>query len=163
LDEIDRVAVWFVRPHCIFSHNLLLRKINQPSTMNSWWKKAILLLSAACLAQAQPNDNDFTYFNEPDVAWTNFTSDDFEGPREGNGLYMSPDGRLLVSTSVDATIRAFHPETGDVLWTYKPNSLGFPIRCFGGVTFNLQASRPYLVFSIADAAVDKDNSPIAET
>jgi hypothetical protein len=73
---------------------------------------------------------------------------------------MSPDGNMLVSTSFDATVQAFDPLTGAIIWTYIPDSRGFPIRCFGGLIFNYQAEDPYMVYAIAD---DREDSPISET
>ena len=132
-----------------------------------------VFLSILSFVQAQPdnnmnnnpdNNNDFfTYLNTPVVEWTNYTSPENAGPAEGNGLYLSPRGDLLVATSFDATVRAFDPHTGHIVWTYQPNSLGYPMRCFGGVTFNMEAATPYLVVAIADKAQEKDETPsIAE-
>jgi WD40 repeat protein len=123
-------------------------------------KKTLLVLSVGCLAVAK---GQLEYLDSPVLLWANFTSDDGFGLSEGNGLYMSPDGNMLVSASLDSTVRAFDPLTGAILWTYKPDSLGFPIRCFGGLTFNYQAANPYMVYAIADAAIDPDDSPIATT
>lgn len=106
-----------------------------------------------------------SYLAEPKLLWSGFTTNAEEGElgvREGNGLYISPDGSMLVSTSFDGTVRAFDPIIGDILWTYTPNNLGFPIRCFSGVTFNLQSATPFLVYTVADSATDLVDNPFAE-
>jgi outer membrane protein assembly factor BamB len=140
------------------------------------WKKTLLVFSVGCLAVAKGQgggggkqgggggqQGGLEYLDDPVLLWTNFTSNNLFGLGEGNGIFMSPDGKMLVSTSVDATVRAFDPLTGTIIWTYKPDSVGFPIRCFGGLTFNYQAANPYMVYAIADAASDRDNSPTADT
>ena len=130
------------------------------------WARTAILVMASWAAVANAQDEFFEYLEEPNMLWTGATTDsttEGSGVREGNGVFMSPDGQLLVSTSFDATLRAFDPMTGAVKWTYTPNSLGFPIACLSGVTFNYEGIRPYLIYAIADAATDLVDNPIAET
>ena len=110
------------------------------------------------------NTAQLIYLDEPELLWSGSTTEDADkrGVRKGNGIFASPDGKMIVSTSFDATVRAFDPSTGEVLWTYTPNSLGFPFSCFSGVTFSYEGSRPYLVYAIADAAIDEIDNPVAE-
>lgn len=124
----------------------------------------LLLLLLPTTTTAQPNDEFFEYLDEPMLLWQNVTTDNSgSGVQAGNGLYMSPDKDMLVSTSLDGTVRAFDPASGDIFWTYTPNSLGLPIRCFSGVTFSVNGPRPYLVYAIADGADNADLNPDAET
>ena len=118
-----------------------------------------LFLSSLLQVQAQ----DFNYL-DPTVVWQARTTDDTSaGVLQGNGIYLSPDNKMIVSTSSDGSLRAFDPASGAILWTYVPDNLGFAIRCFSGVTFSYKGARPYMVYAIADGATDKNNSPLATT
>ncbi len=104
------------------------------------------------------------YLDTPSVLWSDRTTDDATlGVKQGNGLYLSPDGSMLVSTSADGTLRAFEPSSGTILWTYKPPSLGVVFRCFGGLHFNDQAPTPYMVYAIADGLTEPLSTSGAET
>lgn len=119
---------------------------------------SIVFLFLSSLLHAQ----DFTY-QDPVLLWQGLTSDTSAGVYEGNGVYVSPDGSMIVSTSADGTLRAFEPVTGAVMWTFVPENLGFAIRCWSGVTFNFRGDTPYMVYAVADGAIEKENSPLAET
>lgn len=118
-----------------------------------------LFLGSLLQVQAQ----DFNYL-DPTLLWQGRTTEDTSaGVLEGNGVYLSPDNRMIVSTSSDGTLRAFEPTTGEIIWSYVPDNLGFAIRCWSGVTFSYRGSSPYMVYAVADGAVDKNNSPMAST
>lgn len=119
----------------------------------------VLFLSSLLHVQAQ----DFNY-QDPTLVWQARTTDDTSaGVVDGNGIYLAPDSSMIVSTSSDGTLRAFQPQTGEVLWTFVPENLGFAVRCWSGVTFSFRGNRRYMVYAIADGAVDRNNSPLAET
>jgi outer membrane protein assembly factor BamB len=133
------------------------------------FQRAVALVFATCLAlsTAQNVTQDlFEYLAAPELAWSNVTTDSTEagmGVVYGNGVYISPDNDMVVSTSFDATLRAFDPITGAVLWTYVPTPVGTTIRCFGGVAFNYEGATPYLVYAVADGADNLVDNPLATT
>ena len=55
-----------------------------------------------------------------------------EGPVTDGGF--TPDGKLLVSASEDATIRVWKPQTGDVL--YKIQGFGFHEKMITKIAFH---------------------------
>lgn len=106
------------------------------------------------------------YLNEPQLLWNDRATEQTTGVRGGNGVFTSPDGAMVVSVAYDATVRAFNPRTGEILWTFTPPTTGFPIRSFGGITFNYRASPPMLVYAVADGVIDSPtgvDSSIATT
>ena len=131
------------------------------SNMFSRWESFLGIGLVTCFASTNAQ---LIYLDEPELLWTGTTTDgaDQRGVRKGNGIFTAPDGKMIVSTSFDATVRAFDSSTGEVLWTYTPNSLGFPYSCLSGVTFNYEGPFRYLVYAIADAAIDEIDNPVAE-
>lgn len=129
------------------------------------WTRALAVVCWGVVANAQPNDEFFEYFDEPMLLWENVTTDSASGlgVQAGNGLYMSPDNDMLVSTSADGTVRAFDPLSGEILWTYTPESFGLPVQCFGGVTFSVNGPRPYIVYAVADGADPANSNQDADT
>ena len=131
------------------------------------WQRAVavwVLATLISITNAQPPDDEFfSYLPTPTLLWSEFATSSTNGVQQGNGLYMSPDGQMLVATSFDGTVRAFEPQTGAILWTYQPDSIGLQYRCFSGVTFNYQADPKYLVYAIADGAQSREDTSLAET
>jgi len=114
------------------------------------FKMKILLWLLLCLTLVSSEDEgpiiDIDYALNPRQLWTATASE----VGENNGAFISPDGSLVVVTSSDATIRGYDAETGASLFTTQPNSLGFPVNNYGGVTFS--PSRDFFVFAVVDGA-----------
>lgn len=71
----------------------------------------------------------------------------------GNGVFMAPDGKHALVTTVGATIYAFNAYTGEQAWVYQPESISNTIaRSHCGVVFDPSAN--YMVYAV----VDNENS-----
>lgn len=103
-----------------------------------------LLLLAALLGAAA---GERQYLNPPEVAWTATGSE----AKPGNGLFVSPDGDLLVGSFLDGSLIMYNPETGEKLGSYTPDvTSGATIRGFGGVTFAYTGSTKYLLYAVTE-------------
>lgn len=64
-----------------------------------------------------------TYRDEPNLVWEGRISP----VRKGNGVFLSQEKEhqppILVSTSKDGSVSAFHPGSGTNLWSYGPPKL----------------------------------------
>lgn len=71
----------------------------------------------------------------------------------GNGVFMAPDGKHALVTTVGATIYAFNAYTGEQAWVYQPEAISNTIaRSHCGVVFDPSAT--YMVYAV----VDNENS-----
>lgn len=71
----------------------------------------------------------------------------------GNGVFMAPDGKHALVTTVGATIYAFNAYSGEQAWVYQPESASNSItRSHSGVVFG--PKEDYMVYSV----VDNENS-----
>ena len=71
----------------------------------------------------------------------------------GNGVFMAPDGKHALVTTVGATVYAFNAFTGEQAWVYQPESISNSIvRSHCGVVFGPTAD--YMVYAV----VDNENS-----
>lgn len=71
----------------------------------------------------------------------------------GNGVFMAPDGKHALVTTVGATVYAFNAYTGDQAWVYQPEAVSNSIvRSHSGVVFGPMAD--YMVYAV----VDNENS-----
>jgi hypothetical protein len=74
---------------------------------------------------------------------------------QGNGVFLSPDGKLLVVVSRDATVRSFNPVTGDPGWTFTPTDAE-KSNSFGGASFCNFNGQPYVLISVTTNAIFAD-------
>ena len=71
----------------------------------------------------------------------------------GNGVFMAPDGKHALVTTVGATVYAFNAYTGEQKWVYQPEAIDNSIpRSHSAVTFG--PTGDYMVYSV----VDNENS-----
>ena len=71
----------------------------------------------------------------------------------GNGVFMAPDGKHALVTTVGATVYAFNAYNGEQAWVYQPEAIGNSIaRSHSGVVFGPLGD--YMVYSV----VDNENS-----
>ncbi len=71
----------------------------------------------------------------------------------GNGVFIAPDGKHALVTTVGATVYAFNAYTGEQAWVYQPEALSDNIaRSHSGVSFGPGAD--YMVYAV----VDNENS-----
>jgi hypothetical protein len=95
---------------------------------------------------------------EPTTLWTTQLFPDAElgsvSVEAGNGIFMAPDGKHAIVTTVGATVYAFNAYSGgDPKWLYQAPSVGTSIaRSHSSVTF--APSGDYMVFAV----VDNENS-----
>jgi hypothetical protein len=95
---------------------------------------------------------------EPTTLWTTQLFPNVElgsvSVEAGNGIFMAPDGKHAIVTTVGATVYAFNAYNGgDPKWVYQATSVGSSIaRSHSSVTF--APSGDYMVFAV----VDNENS-----
>ena len=71
----------------------------------------------------------------------------------GNGVFMAPDGKHALVTTVGATVYAFNAYTGEQAWVYQPASVdGSITRSHSAVVFGPNSD--YMVYAV----VDNENS-----
>ena len=71
----------------------------------------------------------------------------------GNGVFMAPDGKHALVTTVGATVYAYNAYNGERAWVYQPEAVGSSIaRSHSGVVFGPLGD--YMVYSV----VDNENS-----
>lgn len=71
----------------------------------------------------------------------------------GNGVFMAPDGKHALVTTVGATVYAFNAYTGEQAWVYQPAPISGTIaRSHSGVVFGPGVD--YMVYAV----VDNENS-----
>ena len=71
----------------------------------------------------------------------------------GNGVFMAPDGKHALVTTVGATVYAFNAYTGAQTWVYQPAAMSGSItRSHSGVVF--APNSDYMVYAV----VDNENS-----
>jgi len=71
----------------------------------------------------------------------------------GNGVFMAPDGKTALVTTVGATVYAFKAYSGEQAWVYQPEALPNSVtRSHGTVVVGPKAD--YMVYSV----VDNENS-----
>jgi hypothetical protein len=113
--------------------------------MMSLGKVAVLLATIVVAIKAQRLE----YPVAPTAQWVESTTGIFND----NGVYVAPDDSIVVSISQSCVVRANSAMSGRRIWTFVPDG-GDGFRCFGGVTFNYDATFPYLVFSVVDNPFD---------
>lgn len=124
--------------------------------------RTLFLLASARSAVAEDEDVEvpFQYkplLNAPATLWTAQLFPDVDlGSVEinaGNGVFMAPDGKHALVTTVGATVYAFNAYNGEQAWVYQPESVSDTIaRSHSGVVFGPQAD--YMVYAV----VDNENS-----
>ena len=71
----------------------------------------------------------------------------------GNGVFMAPDGKHALITTVGATVYAFNAYTGEQAWVYQPETISNSItRSHSDVVFG--PMEDYMVYAV----VDNENS-----
>lgn len=73
---------------------------------------------------------------------------------KGNGVYMSPDGKTALVTTVGATVYAINAYTGDQLWVYQAP----PVDSTSVVRSRSRATVSPTEDYIAISVVDNENS-----
>lgn len=69
----------------------------------------------------------------------------------GNGVFIAPDGKHALVTTIGATVYAFKAYSGEQSWVYQPEAVGSSIaRSHSGVVFGPD----YMVYAV----VDNENS-----
>jgi outer membrane protein assembly factor BamB len=115
----------------------------------SKWLSLLLLLSLSVFSAYGQSSLQYV---TPQEAWRA----EFAPVGQRNGVFMSPDGEVLVGISMTAIVSAFDPLTGTQLWTFTPAPLsGATTTSASGITFNGVADPSYLVFSVTDDASGK--------
>ena len=93
---------------------------------------------------------------DPVESWTfQVSSDGIESSAilQGNGVFLTPDGKHLVVTSASAIITCLNATNGEFEWDYHSQEpSGYIItRTHGGVAFSAEnAMASYMVFAVAD-------------
>jgi outer membrane protein assembly factor BamB len=75
----------------------------------------------------------------------------------GNGVAVSPDGAIVVSTSVSGVVTAFDALTGDFLWDYIPGAAsGGAVTCRSQVVFTTAnlITDPYMVYAVLEGEAE---------
>ena len=99
---------------------------------------------AMSVVLAQP-----TYLDEPMVAFRAQKEAKFVS---GNGVYISPDDRYLISITNDCLVSMYDPfGSGEAVWEMMTMGVvSATSECRGGVAFNMAADPPYLVYMADD-------------
>lgn len=89
------------------------------------------------------------YYPNPKPIWT-YEQGAQIGP--GNGLFLSPDGSQLVCTGLDGSVHFIDPNSGaPVSAPFEPKKIfDFTVRGFGGITFSMGGTTPYMTYAITD-------------
>jgi hypothetical protein len=108
-----------------------------------WFLTALLIsVLASTITSAQQQSIEYI---TPQEAWRV----PYLPMQRGNGVYMEPNGEILVAVSYYADVSAMNPLTGDLVWDYTPNlASGAILTTSSGITFNSLANPPYLVFAV---------------
>lgn len=76
---------------------------------------------------------------------------------EGNGVFLTPDEKILVTSTKPAIVHAFDSESGSKLWGYNPSMSSWTgdnyISCLSGIAFASTESFEYIVYAV----IIKDN------
>ena len=121
------------------------------------------ILSALCLLATSRSafaDEEIEYealLSEPTKIWSATLFPDVDlGAVEieaGNGVFMAPDGKHALVTTIGATVYAFNAYSGEQKWVYQAEAEGNTIvRSHSGVTFG--PGSDYMVYAV----VDNENS-----
>jgi outer membrane protein assembly factor BamB len=106
-----------------------------------------------CLAQTLTAQPQLRYEEFGSTEWVART----QPIREGNGVFLSPDEKRLVTSTQPAIVHAFDTESGVKLWRYNPSMSSWTgdsfISCLSGITFASTGSLEYIVYAV----VIKDN------
>jgi hypothetical protein len=87
------------------------------------------------------------YHDQPVEKWRKT----FNAIGEGNGVFLSPPGDMLVAVSRLGIVRAYDPADGGVLWTFSPPLIGGgSISCQSGITFVYTETLAYLAYMVTD-------------
>jgi hypothetical protein len=80
---------------------------------------------------------------------------------KGNGVFLTPDGKHLISSSVGGILNSFDAWSGIFEWQYDPlSAMDGIVRTHSSVVFSTDnAMEPYMVYSI----VENENSDNART
>jgi hypothetical protein len=120
--------------------------------------KRVALLAAFGISQTGAQLSDL--LPNPEILWVNqiipSNPTNSPGVLKGNGVFLTPDGMHLISTSVGGTVTSFGAANGEFEWEYDPPAAdGVTARTHSGITFTTEAAaEPYMVYSV----VDNDNS-----
>ena len=92
---------------------------------------------------------DLLYLAEPSLNFAVRTAP----VRRGNGLFLSPEEDLLITTSNTGTVTALDSLNGDLMWSYQPEQLRKQgvLSCSSGVTF--VPNTDMMIYSVS---VDED-------
>jgi outer membrane protein assembly factor BamB len=113
------------------------------------WLLTLLLLATISVSV---NGQSPVQYQDPQEAWRV----PFMSMGKGNGVFISPNGKVLVAISQNADVSALDALSGEQLWTYTPNlASGAILTSSSGITFNQDAKTPYLVFSVTDELDDQ--------
>lgn len=104
-----------------------------------------VVAAPAAAAGVGKNTTKIHYLVSPNVTWTSLISPLLRG----NGMHLSSDDKILLSTSMDGTVNRFHPILGTLLWTYQPSPISNSlISCHSGISFASDDS--FFIYSIID-------------
>jgi hypothetical protein len=104
------------------------------------------ILSSLVLATIALANGQITYLDAPVEGWRA----SFAPMEQGNGVFLSPDGSMVVAIASNCLVRAFGQATGEVRWTSNPPPGDGSSSCNGGITFNDNADIPYFTYMVND-------------
>ena len=76
-----------------------------------------------------------------------------EGMLKGNGAFLTPDERFVITTSLGGTVTAFDANTGEFMWDFQPPAVGnAAVTCHSNAVFTTPnaVTGEYMVYSIID-------------
>ena len=120
----------------------------------------LILLASARFAVADDEMEETVYqplLEAPVVLWSTTLKPDVTlgsiDIEAGNGVFMAPDGKHAIVTTVGANVYAMNAYSGEEVWVYHPEAVGSSIaRSHSGVTF--APTGDYMVYAV----VDNENS-----
>ena len=83
-------------------------------------------------------------YQDPSVNWEVRASP----VRRGNGISLSPDEGLVISSSNKGVLTALDSSSGDEVWTYEFPDDGVVLSCYSGVEIVHTDAVSYIIYSI---------------
>ena len=105
----------------------------------------VFLTTLCGLGLASASDEPLIYKANPTIEWETRV----QTIRGGNGVFLSPDEQMLVSSTSLGYVSAFDANDGSELWNYVPitgdNEF---LSCNSGIKFSSSSSMEYMVLSV---------------
>eukprot|EP00980_Cylindrotheca_fusiformis_P031003 scaffold25699_cov137-Cylindrotheca_fusiformis.AAC.7 len=97
-----------------------------------------------------------TIIAEPQLKYQEFGSTDWVARTQpigsGNGVFLSPDEKMVLTSTMPAIVHAFDAEDGVKVWSYNPSMSSWTgdslISCLSGLTFANTGSLEYVVYAV---------------